>query len=80
MNKSFSQEKDPNLPYMQLIWGLQESSLSINFILTNKNGTTSSKNVSSLAKILNSRANDNDISNVLIMVDEEGNLADSSSK
>ena len=45
-----------------------------------KNGTTSSKNVSSLAKILNSRANDNDISNVLIMVDEEGNLADSSSK
>jgi sugar phosphate isomerase/epimerase len=43
-----------------------------------KNGTTSSKNVSSLAKTLNSRAKDNDISNVLIMVDEEGNLADSS--
>jgi sugar phosphate isomerase/epimerase len=41
-----------------------------------KNGTTSSKNVSRLAKILNSRANDNNISNVLIMVDEEGNLAD----
>ena len=45
-----------------------------------KNGTTSSKNVSSLAKTLNSRAKDNDISNVLIMVDLEGNLADSSSK
>jgi sugar phosphate isomerase/epimerase len=43
-----------------------------------KNGTTSSKNVSSLAKTLNSRAKDNDISNVLIMVDVEGNLADSS--
>ena len=45
-----------------------------------KNGTTSSKNVSSLAKTLNSRAKDNGISNVLIMVDEEGNLADSSDK
>ena len=45
-----------------------------------KNGTTSSKNVSSLAKTLNLRAKDNDISNVLIMVDLEGNLADSSSK
>lgn len=44
-----------------------------------KNGTTSSKNVSSLAKTLNSRAKDNNISNVLIMVDVEGNLADSSS-
>ena len=44
-----------------------------------KNGTTSSKNVQSLAKILNGRANDNNISNVLIMVDEEGELADSSS-
>jgi sugar phosphate isomerase/epimerase len=43
-----------------------------------KNGTTSSKNVSSLAKTLNSRAKDNEISNVLIMVDVEGNLADSS--
>ena len=45
-----------------------------------KNGTTSSKNVSSLAKTLHSRAKDNGISNVLIMVDEEGNLADSSDK
>ena len=45
-----------------------------------KNGTTSSKNVSSLAKTLNSRAKDNNITNVLIMVDLEGNLADSSSK
>ncbi|MDG1291121.1 MAG: TIM barrel protein [Flavobacteriaceae bacterium] len=44
-----------------------------------KNGTTSSENVKSLAKILNGRANDNNISNVLIMVDEEGKLADSSS-
>ena len=44
-----------------------------------KNGTTSSKNVSSLAKTLNSRAKDNNISNVLIMVDREGNLADASS-
>ena len=45
-----------------------------------KNGTTSSKNVSSLAKTLNLRAKDNNITNVLIMVDLEGNLADSSSK
>ena len=45
-----------------------------------KNGTTSSKNISSLSKILNSRANDNNITNVLIMVDLEGNLADPSSK
>tara|TARA_B100001175_G_C19504400_1_gene640026 strand:- start:1575 stop:2522 length:948 start_codon:yes stop_codon:yes gene_type:complete len=45
-----------------------------------KNGTTSSKNVSSLAKMLNSRAKENNISNVLIMVDLEGNLADPSSK
>ena len=45
-----------------------------------KNGTTSSKNVSSLAKTLNSRAKDNNVTNVLIMVDLEGNLADSSSK
>ena len=45
-----------------------------------KNGTTSSKNVSSLAKTLNSRAKDNNITNVLIMVDLEGNLADTSSK
>ena len=44
-----------------------------------KNGTISSKKVGSLAKTLNSRAKDNNISNVLIMVDEEGNLADSSS-
>lgn len=45
-----------------------------------KNGTISSKNVSSLAKTLNSRAKDNNITNVLIMVDLEGNLADTSSK
>ena len=45
-----------------------------------KNGTISSKKVGILAKTLNSRAKDNNISNVLIMVDEEGNLADSSSK
>jgi sugar phosphate isomerase/epimerase len=44
-----------------------------------ESGTTSSKNVKSLAKLLNERANDNNISNVLIMLDEEGNLADSSS-
>jgi sugar phosphate isomerase/epimerase len=45
-----------------------------------KNGTTSSKNVSPLAKKLNTRAKDNNITNVLIMVDLEGNLADSSSQ
>ena len=45
-----------------------------------KNGTTSGKNISSLAKTLNSRAKDNNITNVLIMVDLEGNLADTSSK
>lgn len=44
-----------------------------------QSGTTSSKNVKSLAKLLNERANDNNISNVLIMIDEEGKLADSSS-
>lgn len=44
-----------------------------------KNGTTSSKNVKKLAKKLNSRAQDNNVSNVLIMVDSEGNLADKSS-
>ena len=44
-----------------------------------KNGSISSKKVGSLAKTLNSRAKDNNISNVLIMVDLEGNLADSSS-
>ena len=52
-----------------------------NSILINlKNGTTSSKNVKSLAKILNGRGLMITISpNVLIMVDEEGKLADSSS-
>jgi len=44
-----------------------------------KNGTTSSKNVGRLAKVLNRNANNHNISNVLIMVDVEGNLADSSS-
>lgn len=45
-----------------------------------KSGTTSSKNVKSLAKNLNTRSKDNNISNVLIMVDVEGNLADSSTQ
>ena len=77
----FSRKKMPmTLPFMQLIWDLQESSLSINFILTNSKMEPLIKNVSNLAKTLNSRAKDNNITNVLIMVDLEGNIADTSSK
>ena len=45
-----------------------------------KNGTVSSKNVKRLSKTLNKHAKDNNISNVLIMVDEEGKLASASSE
>ena len=45
-----------------------------------KSGSISSKNVKSLAKKLNKNAYENDITNVLIMVDHEGELASNESK
>tara|TARA_B100001029_G_scaffold175303_1_gene176573 strand:- start:1354 stop:2277 length:924 start_codon:yes stop_codon:yes gene_type:complete len=45
-----------------------------------KSGSTSSRKVKKLANKLNKNAGDNDISNVLIMVDHEGELASSQTK
>ena len=83
MNKSFfSREKDPHdFPILAADLGFQGVEYVNQFYFDQlKDGTTSSKNVKSLAKKLNTRAQDSNISNVLIMIDQEGELAARSSK
>ncbi|MEK9608755.1 MAG: TIM barrel protein [Flavobacteriaceae bacterium] len=78
MNASFFSKKENIMDFALLAASMGFSGVEyVNqfFFDTLKNGTTSSKNVNKLARELNMRANDNEVSNVLIMLDEEGSLS-----
>lgn len=83
MNKSFFSGKKDALDFA--VYAAQLGFSGVEYVNqfyfdTLKNGTTSAKNVAGLAKALNGRANDHNMSNVLIMVDLEGQLAGATSK
>ena len=83
MNKSlFSGKKNPlNFPKYAAELGFDGVEYVNQFYFDYlKSGSTSSRKVKTLANKLNRNARDNDISNVLIMVDLEGELASSESK
>ena len=83
MNQSFfSGKKDPHdFPLLAAELGFQGVEYVNQFYFDQlKDGTTSSKNIKSLAKKLNTKAQESNISNVLIMIDQEGELAASTSK
>ena len=83
MNKSFfSGKKDPVIfPALAADLGFDGVEYVNQFYFDKlKSGTTSSKNVMGLANDLNQHANDNNIANVLIMVDHEGELASEESQ
>ena len=83
MNKSFFSEKKDPLEFA--VYAASMGFAGVEYVNQFyfdqlKNGTVSSKNVKRLSKTLNKHAKDNNISNVLIMVDEEGKLASASSE
>ena len=83
MNKSFFSGKEDaeDFPLLAANLGFQGVEYVNQFYFDQlKDGTTSSKNVKSLAKKLNTKAQDSNISNVLIMIDQEGELAARSSR